>query len=219
MSLTQMELKMISKKSVSYLFLLSVFAGALLLTGCGGSVSATVKRGNTTVTGTVTYQHSCNKGVKCEKEGGVFVRFADAVGNFFVKNAMADTTIFDASTGRIDVSTSNVTLTTTSGTGTVTLYSSGTAIASNSFNYYVNGSSIYVSNPTAVNAWENTYQGSFDSFGIEVDGLVYTPTATGTATVNNTVVYGGAVQASSNLTYSVTQKGCVGGIGINCQPQ
>lgn len=200
---------------------LTLAAGGMLLSGCTASASISVQKGPVKATGTVSTDHTCATKAKCADEGGVFMKFAQSIEHFFVPEAMASTTIFDASSGRLDIATSNVSLTTTSGTGSVVLYSNGTAVASTTVNYYRSGNSLYVSNPSAVNAWVTTYQGAYDTFAFTVNNLQYTPTTTAdtTAKITASMYYNGDLQAAGSTSYEINAStgGC--GIGVNCKQQ
>lgn len=200
-----------NRRTIAALGIIVAVTG-ILLSGCSGSASISVKSGNVSATGTVQFDHTCSTRPSCRSHGGVFMNFAQAVEHFFVNEAMADTAIFDASTGRLDISTTNVALTTSSGSGTLTLYNNGAAIASTTISFYRSGSSLYVANPSAVNSWVTGHQGQYDSFAFTVDGLKYSPTttATTTASIKASMYYNGTLQAVGSKSYEIngTTTGC-----------
>lgn len=212
---------------VTKLIALGLFLASLsAVSGCASvswSATCTVKKGDTSCTigaSGKSQQVMCvvkDHCTKIERVEAFFASLMRKASNFFVTEANAST-LFDPSSGRLDIWTVNAALVTTNGTFTVYLYGSGNLIAQNSFVYYVQGQSVYVSDPSGVSAWLNSYNGQYDSYSGSLGGLSLNPTTTAetSGSMTASLVYDGAIQASATVSFPVNSGGTCG-IGKDCK--
>jgi hypothetical protein len=115
-------------------------------------------------------------------------------------------TTFDANQFVIVLETNGTSITNTSGQALVTLLDGTTVIASRYFGYVNNGGNLVPANPSAVEAWANSYP-SATQVKFKIADLVSQPTAE-QAYMMATTVYNGEPTASASSSWSTGGGGC-----------
>ena len=122
---------------------------------------------------------------------------------------------FDATQALLNLSLANATISSTSGTVNVKVVDLTTnqVVGQQAFGYVVNGTSVYVQDPTAVYNWLQQFTG-YASIDVVADlDTTALTTSTGTASATGTAQYQGSTYASSTVSWEYT-----GSTDGQCQP-
>ncbi|MGH2508082.1 MAG: hypothetical protein ACRDHZ_11860 [Ktedonobacteraceae bacterium] len=176
--------------------LLEVFSGflavgtLLLLAACTTSIGISL---------------SCKSGAGCTETGTVTWTQAPQSHNNI-----------DASQLVTEFTTQNVTMDNGTYPVTIEVYDGSNLVASNTFNYNVNGGQATLADPSTVQSWLDAHDGDGDSVQINAPGLTYTVTNPNAQTgqVTATDYYEGQQEASATSSFSI---GGGGGCKYNCQ--
>lgn len=179
----------------------TVIACSLMpLGGCAsfsvtGTISHNQKTGTTTtVSGTVTINNS----------GTQFVMWRPPVSG-------TDLASLDPSQAVMNYSLSNAAIVSTNGQVTITLTdaNTGSTVGQETFQYVVNGNSLFLQDPTAVSTWLSQFT-SNTSLNVTVAASTdMQAIGSGTATVTNNALYQGTSYASASTSW-VAPAGCGG---------
>lgn len=157
---------------------MTVLATTTLLTACGGTHSVRVTGGCQAGTG----------GVTCRSE----VEY-----KYVWKNTGYSVSSFDANNVRVELDQSNVNFTNSSGTMTLKIKSGSSTVATTGVSWHRVGSTLFPSNPGAVNAWVHANADLGDTMEYEIDNLEWAPHA-GTNVVTAVVEYGSHAPAGDS---------------------
>jgi hypothetical protein len=173
----------------------------MLPVGCytdGGSVSNSTSVNNQTgaVTNTTTVTINIKRGHPPLQQ------FTAAMAS------MSGTDLFslDPSQAILSYSLSNATIASTNGLVTVTLTddTTGVVVGQQTFQYIVNGNSLFVQDPSAVSSWLNQFSSNSNlDVGLNLDTDVQAITS-GTATVTSNAVYQGVNYASGSASWAAS---------------
>ncbi len=123
----------------------------------------------------------------------------------------SDVANFDTTQGLLALTLSNATVTSTSGTFVLSIidHPSQVTVGQQTFNYVVNGNSVFAQDPTAVHNWLQQFA-NYADVDVEVDvNPTVTAIAPGTVTTTGSALYQGTTYASA--TASWTYAGDTGG--------
>lgn len=171
----------IARKAIAMLLMASTF---FMLTGCA-SVEITIKINPQPSTGANTpVQHKL---------------LMDPPG--------ADVANFDTTQGLLTLTLSNATISSTSGTFVLSIidHASQVTVGQQTFNYVVNGNSLFAQDPTAVHNWLQQFS-SYADVDVQIDVTpVVTAIAPGTVSSTGTAVYQGTSYASATASWTYTR--------------